>query len=75
MCHNLNFGLSRVISMLSLAIITGSCLLIINDCIDQAPDNFNYEKYRLKCLVGTAIVMFTTIFIYSAYNKLNDEFD
>ena len=75
MFNDLNLSLGKVFSILSLTTITGFALLIINDCVDSAPDNFNYQKFKIKCLVGTALIALTTIFFYSAYNRVNDDFD
>ena len=71
----LNDGVGQVIAVLSLITMIGVIFLIFNDCVDESSVSVNYEKFRIKCLVGAFIVLMTTFIFYSFYTKINDDLE
>ena len=73
--QELNQNIRKVSSTFALMLSIGFCLLFINDIIDQAHPDFNYEKFNIKCLVSTGLVLFFTLIFTFLYYKLNNDVD
>lgn len=69
--RELNTSINKVVSIFGLIISSGFILLSINDIIDQAGEDYNYEKYRIKCCISTLIVIFFTLLYGSLFHKIN----
>lgn len=67
--------INKLLSTYGLLLSVGFIILIINDVVDQAPVENNYEKYRLKCLLSTGLVLFSILLYLSSFHKIFNDID